>query len=39
MAGGKNLPQTGEAYPIVSLAAGFVLILAGFWMIRRKRHA
>lgn len=39
VAGGNNLPQTGEAYPIVSLAAGFVLILAGFWMMRRKRHA
>ncbi|WP_158333651.1 collagen binding domain-containing protein [Bacillus sp. OxB-1] len=33
---GKILPQTGEAYPIVPMAAGLTLILAGLWMLRRK---
>ncbi|AXI00758.1 LPXTG cell wall anchor domain-containing protein [Sporosarcina sp. PTS2304] len=36
---GNNLPQTGEAYPIIPIATGLLLIGAGAWVLRRKKHA
>lgn len=36
---GSNLPQTGEAYPVIPIALGILLIVGGAWVLRRKKHA
>lgn len=35
--GGKKLPQTGEAYPIGSIALGILFILLGSWLVGTKK--